>query len=196
MFLIPKDYWKVRQTKNKGRGVFAKKEILKRIIIGDYTGKLIELRDIDFDEERKNMYLMYYDDHHGIYPDLRKSGVHLINHSCSPNAWITPYKNHTLVFALKNIQKGEEITISYLLPPKTKCTSCPHSCHCGSPNCSGSMHQSEVSYKIWQSFINKIGNKRLSKTINKKVLEPLNTYPKTVSLAYISKIMKLKLQQN
>ena len=81
MFLIPSNFWEIRETKNKGRGVFAKKPIPTGTIIGDYVGKLIQLNDVDFDKEKKNLYLMYYNDEIGIYPDLKKPGVYLINHS-------------------------------------------------------------------------------------------------------------------
>jgi SET domain-containing protein len=188
MFLINKSFWEVKETKKKGFGVFAKKTIKTGTVIGDYVGKLIRLEEVDFDKEKENLYLMYYDDNHGIYPDLTKPGIHLLNHSCSPNCWITKFKDHTLVFALKNIKAGEELTISYLLPPRNICTDCTHHCFCKSKNCSGTMHLSESKYKKWQKFQQRKNHIYLSQ--KKPYLSPLTKYPHYVSGTQIETIYK------
>jgi hypothetical protein len=193
MFLIDKSYWEIRETKNKGRGVFAKKPILKGTIIGDYVGKLIHIKEIDFDAEKKNLYLMNYSDEIGIYPNLKEPGVHLLNHSCSPNCYIYKFKDRILVFALKIIQKNEELTIHYLLPPKTNCKNCTHICYCESKNCSGSLHLSGEKYKIWQEFQEKQKVKVNKKCIKEGILKPLTNYPKSVPESYIARINSLNL---
>src|ERR1035437_4421969 len=116
MILLANDYWEIRKTIKKGRGIFTKKDIPKGAIIGDYIGKVIHPRDAVVDEE--NFYLMYYHDYAVIAPDLEKPGIHLLNHSCVPNVWLSIYQGHTLAFALDKIPKGEELTIPYLLSPK------------------------------------------------------------------------------
>jgi SET domain-containing protein len=113
MILLPSKYWEIKDTKNKGRGLFAKMDIPKGLIIGDYLGKVIHPKDAVVDEE--NFYLMYYHDTAAIVPDLAKDGVHLLNHACIPNSFLYTYKGHTLAFTLKKILKGEELTIPYLL---------------------------------------------------------------------------------
>ena len=194
MFLIPESFWEIRKTKAKGRGIFAKKPISAGTLIGDYVGKLVHLKDVDFGKEKKKLYLMYYSDTTGIYPDLRKPGVHLLNHSCSPNCWITRFRNHTIVFALKNIKKREELTISYLLPPKNICKPCPHICHCQSKRCTKTMHLTEGGYKKWQDFQDKEEKKGKYKKINNEnILKPLAKYPKTISKRYIMEIENLEI---
>lgn len=192
MFLIPESFWGIKRTKDKGRGVFVRKKIPAGTLIGDYLGKLVQLRNFDFDKEKKKLFLMYYNDEAGIYPDLKKPGIYLINHSCSPNCWITKYKDHTIIFALKNIKKGEELTISYLLPPKMKCDPCPHRCFCMSNNCTGSLHLTESAYQIWQKFQDKKAKEEKPKT--KKFadeLKPLKKYPKVISKKLITEIKLL-----
>ncbi|HEY5122970.1 MAG TPA: SET domain-containing protein, partial [Ignavibacteria bacterium] len=114
MLLLSSDYWEIRNTKNKGQGLFAKKNISKGRAIGDYLGTVLHPLDAIVNEE--NFYLMYYHDHAVISPDLKKPGIHLLNHSCIPNAFLYIHKGHTLIFARRNILKGEELTIPYLLP--------------------------------------------------------------------------------
>src|SRR3989344_6940281 len=195
MFLIPESFWEIRKTKAKGRGIFAKKPISAGTLIGDYVGKLVHLKDVDFGKEKKKLYLMYYSDTTGIYPDLKKPGIHLLNHSCFPNCWITRFRNHTIVFALKNIKKGDELTISYLLPPNELCKDCTHTCHCKSKDCTGSMHLTEGGYKKWQDFQDKEEKKGKYKKINNEnILKPLAKYPKTISKRYIEKIKKLEIR--
>jgi hypothetical protein len=172
-------------------GVFAKKPIAQGVLIGDYIGKLVQLKDVDFEKEKEKLFLMYYDDETGIFPDLKKPGIHLLNHSCSPNCWIYKFKSHTLVFVLKNIRKREELTISYLLPPKINCHPCSHKCYCKSVKCKGSMHLTEEKYKKWQEFQDIKETKKLYKVVRKKVLKPLIKYPKFISESYIVKIKSL-----
>ena len=153
MFLITKNYWQVRETKNRGKGVFCKKEIKVKTIIGEYTGKKIKIEEYDLDKDKDGLYLMFLNDKYAIYPDLTKNDIHLINHSCEPNCWILNNKGCVYFFALRDIKVGEEITISYLLPPKSEaCNPCPHNCKCGSKNCTGTMHLSEEVFNKWQKF--------------------------------------------
>lgn len=179
MFLIPKNSWQAKKTKDKGLGVFAKREIKKGTIIGDYLGKVIKTIEYDLNKDRDGLYLMYYSDQASIYPDLKKPDIHLINHSCSPNCWIYTYCGHTLFFTVRKIKPDEELTISYLLAPKGKCNPCTHVCKCKSKNCTGTMHLTESKYKIWQKS-QEIQNKKTKRAafIYGKNLPRLRSYPK------------------
>lgn len=182
MILLKNDYWEIKNTPKKGRGIFAKKDIKPGIVIGDYIGKVIKTAEEDIYEKDENLYLMYYHDYASIYPDLIKPGIHLINHSCTPNAWVFTYKGHTLFFTLRHIFAGEEITISYLLSPLDKyCNPCLHKCECESIICTKSMHLSKVRYKKWREFDNKkeVETKRQRITYGKD-LPILSSYPKTI----------------
>ncbi len=157
MFYIAKSYYQIKKTRNKGRGVFAKKEIKAKKIIGEYTGELVEIEKYDLDKDKDGLYLMFLDDKYAIYPDLTKVDIHLINHSCKPNCWIINNSGKVYFFALRDIKVGEELTISYLLPPKHEtCNPCNHDCYCGSEKCTGTMHQSKESFAKWQKFQKKL----------------------------------------
>lgn len=153
MFFIHNNYWEVKDTEDKGLGVFCKKRIKEKTIIGKYSGKKIKIEEYDLDKDKDGLYLMYLDDIYAIYPDLKKQDIHLLNHSCDPNCWIYNFNGNVYVFTLRDIKKGEELTISYLLPPKDEsCNPCTHFCRCGSKNCSGTMHLTEFNYQKWQNF--------------------------------------------
>ncbi len=192
MILLSNEFWEIKNTKNKGRGVFACKEILKGTIIGDYIGKVMRPEEAIVDEE--NIYLMFYSDRVVISPDLKKTGAHLLNNSCNPNCWLYVYKGHTLAFARRNIKNGEELTIPYLLPPINDkfCNPCFHICKCADKNCLGTMHMQKVEYRRWR----KITNKQAKETKKEKIkygeeLKELTDYPKRIQDSYIKEINKI-----
>ena len=184
-------FWKIKETKNKGKGLFAAKEISKGTIIGDYLGFILRPEDAIVDEE--NIYLMYYSDSAVISPNFKKPGIYLLNHSCVPNCFLYIYKNHTLIFALFDIKKNEELTIPYLLPPKDKfCRPCKHICKCGNLRCVGTMHLSKKIYSKWRKFSD-IKNKKIKEEKIKygKELPKLNKYPEKISETYIREIKNI-----
>ena len=181
MFLIKKDFWETKETGEKGLGVFAKKEIKAGTIIGDYIGKVIKTAEYNLENDKNGLFLMYFSDEASIYPDLKKPGIHLLNHSCAPNCFIYTYKGHTLFFALRKIEVGEELTISYLLSPDDDCNPCTHKCLCGSKLCTGTMHLALDKYEKWQKFqeIQKKKTRRSKAEVGKNLPE-LNSYPKRI----------------
>jgi hypothetical protein len=133
---------------------------------------------------------MYYHDQASILPDLTKPGLHLINHSCSPNSWVYTLKGHTLVFAVRDIIPGNETTIDYLLAPKSKfCNPCTHECRCGNRNCRGSFHLPEGEFNKWRVFQDSIikSDKR-ARIRYGKTLKSLPSYPTKIPDSYIKSI--------
>jgi len=181
MVFLSEKYWEIKETKNKGRGLFAKKAISPGVVIGDYIGKVLRTKEVDIDN-KENLYLVYYHDKACIFPNLQKPGIHLLNHSCSPNSGLYTYCGHTLAFTLRHIFPGEELTISYLLTPKDEsCKSCNHVCKCESLVCRQTMHQSLEKYKKWRIFqeartkVDKRGKIQYGKE-----LPQLSRYPKII----------------
>lgn len=190
MILLDESFWEVKEVKNKGKGVFAKKDIPLKTIIGDYIGTFLRPEEAVVDES--NFYLMYYSDHAVVAPDLKTNGVHLLNNSCEPNSWLYIYKGHTLAFALREIKKGEEITIPYLLPPRTGyCDPCQHVCSCGSKNCTYSMHISKERYRKWRKITDEQSKEtKRERIVYGKELNKLPRYP-TIKKDYIEEVCSL-----
>ena len=188
MILLTDEYLEIKKTKNKGRGIFAKENIPRGEVIGDYLGKIYRPEEVTVDEE--NIYLMYYHDRAVICPDLNEPGLHFLNNSCNPNCWLYVYKGHTLFFSRRCVDKREELTIPYLLPPINEfCSKCPHVCYCGELNCTGTMHLSTEKYRRWI----KLNEEQTRKTKRKRItygkdLRRLSKYPKKIPDAYIEEI--------
>lgn len=103
-----------RRTAKKGLGVFALKDFKE--------GEIIEVCPVlTFDTKgRKNLEKTLLS--HYVYPWRSTRGAALVlgygsiyNHSFSPNAdWKQNFKTYSMVYrAIKNIKKGEEITVNY-----------------------------------------------------------------------------------
>jgi SET domain-containing protein len=116
----------IRETKNRGRGVFAKQSITKGEIIAAFDGPIYGIDDnwtedmlghaIQFEKER-------WRDSNGI--------ARVINHSCEPNCGI---KNLFEVVAMRNITPGEEITWDYEMTENNQ-FGWKMECLCGTPSC-------------------------------------------------------------
>ncbi len=116
----------IRKSEKHGKGLFALKDFKKgeemyvlkkgKIVSHDEIKNLSELEKIHLDKIGENEY------------EIIESPGCYINHSCEPNV---EEKNRT-GYALRDIQKGEEITIDY---DKIAHLEEPFECHCGSKNC-------------------------------------------------------------
>lgn len=116
----------VKEIPGKGRGIFAIRDLAKDEIISEFTGPRIKIEHLDeFPPEvvehlfnvGKDEYLVARE------PEVRT------NHSCDPNAGI---RKETLLVAMRNIQRGEEITFDYSM---IMADDWEMDCLCGSPQC-------------------------------------------------------------
>lgn len=186
MFLLPVSDYNIRQTKKKGRGVFARREIPAGTIIGDYVGLLIEDKKAEAMEKKYGnaCYSMDYNDNGlSIFPaDVDAAGIHLINHSCTPNCDAYFYYGHTLYFALRRILPGEELTIDYGFDTDGRNErEFLHPCFCGSPFCRGTMYISEAKLRRYGAFYRAETKGQKFKTLPAgKILPLLEKYPTSI----------------
>lgn len=183
MFLINSSYYRIKETKHKGRGVFALSDLEPGLVIGDYLGVVMPTYDA-VKTESMGTYYMELTNTHSVLADKNTDGIQIINHSCQPNCASEDYKGHTIYVTIRKIYKGEELTVNYNFGPPDldSCNPCRHVCHCGSKFCSGSMHTSaEKDLLIMQDY--SMHSKAFEKMISQlegKMLPPLSGYPKKV----------------
>ncbi len=108
-FLIKKHNVKVKKCRT-GRGLFAAENIKKGICFLEYFG-----RELTEDEKytSESSYLFEVNDRITIDGWAKGNIAKYINYACNPNAEFDTYKNKIYVLALRDITKGEEITINY-----------------------------------------------------------------------------------
>jgi len=143
-----------RTSKIHGNGVFAKAAIRKGEPVVEYKGKLITHEQADRlhhgDLDTGHTFLFTLNDKWTINANEKGNVARWINHSCAPNcvAFVhehksgKPKKDKVIIEALRDIAPGEEITYDYGFEfdvPYTKKLLATWACHCGSPECIGTM---------------------------------------------------------
>ncbi len=93
-----------------GQGLFAECDLKNGEFILEYTGKKIPTPLADTMTSR---YLFEIDEKWTIDGSPRSNTARYINHSCDPNTEAEIKNGRILIYAVRNIKKGEEITIDY-----------------------------------------------------------------------------------
>jgi len=129
----------------KGRGLRAKEKIKKGDFITEYVGVAILKKELDdLFRQYKNqqmLYIMALDN--DVYLDARTKGsvARYINHGCEPNCKVDRWKvqgiTRTCVFALRDIEDGEELMFDYKWDRRRG--RAPTKCYCMAPTCRGTL---------------------------------------------------------
>lgn len=117
-------------------GVYAGENIPKGRKIIEYTGEKISRRETKKRAEREFNYLFTLDSYWTIDGSSGGSGAEYINHCCDPNVESRIVRNHILYFSLRDIKKGEELTIDYRFGADVE----KHTCKCGAGGCRGTIN--------------------------------------------------------
>jgi len=116
----------VKESPDKGRGVYAARDIRKDEVILQFSGPHVKIESLDGIPREVQDHLF------NIGPDeyliAREPGVYT-NHSCDPNAGIA---RDVLLVAMRDIKKDDEITFDYSMITADGWTL---ECLCGSPFC-------------------------------------------------------------
>lgn len=119
----------VRKSSISGSGIIAEEEIKKGEFIGYIRGKLKSLKITNKKES------LSYPNWVGISKGVWIDPVYpyqFLNHSCNPTAGI---KGKISMVAIRDIRKGEEITVDYSIIEGDKLWEMK--CSCGEKNCRG-----------------------------------------------------------
>jgi SET domain-containing protein len=125
----------------KGKGAFATTDIPKGTLIGEYTGEVIDEAEADRRyENSERVYLFTVEGGKYVDGDDPKNLLKYVNHSCNPNCEADIKGEKVFYHALRDIKKGEELTIDYSLDAEPND---PQTCLCGEPNCRGTMKEAK-----------------------------------------------------
>lgn len=113
---------RLSKIKDAGFGVFAKTNIKKGDLISEFTGKLVRNDDYDYWSKKEQfLYLIYWDENHKLDVENSDCFAKYANDACGINK-IKGLKNNSKIAwhddrlflkAIKDIEKGEEIYVSY-----------------------------------------------------------------------------------
>jgi SET domain-containing protein len=123
----------IRQTKNKGKGVFALRNFRKgEVVFTNLRGKLVKNKDLEKILKSEGDHL---DEINKETWEIMNPPGRFVNHSCDPNTVSKESsKKEVPYIALRSIRKGDEITGDYRINAHAGNT---WKCYCGSKNCSG-----------------------------------------------------------
>jgi SET domain-containing protein len=112
----------VKQTKNKGQGIFTNTFIKKGSIIEKSPVIVFKKDDRDLLDMTDVFHYYFYWRKNNSESAIALGYGSLYNHSYTPNAkYIKDYKKRIITFiALRNIKIGEEITVNYNSNPDDK----------------------------------------------------------------------------
>lgn len=119
-------------------GVYAAEAIPRGRKVIEYTGERISRRETrKRANERELNYLFTLSPYWTVDGGVGGSGAEFINHSCTPNCQARIVKDHILYFSLRDIRKGEELTVDYNFGADEETAACK----CGSRGCRGTINQ-------------------------------------------------------
>jgi SET domain-containing protein len=123
----------VARSRITGRGLFAGTAIAKRAKIGEFEGVKIGLREARRRAKGRATIAIVELDRHALDATRVLRGFRFINHSCAPNTFIRCTPERAEFYALRDIRKGEEVTVDYGRSHHDGTLAC----RCGAPNCQG-----------------------------------------------------------
>ncbi|CAH1401056.1 unnamed protein product [Nezara viridula] len=123
-----------------GRGLFCLRDIDAGEMVIEYAGEVIrsaltDKRERYYTEKGIGCYMFRIDDKSVVDATMKGNAARFINHSCEPNCYSRVIdilgKKHILIFALRRILQGEELTYDYKFPLEEE----KINCHCLSRKC-------------------------------------------------------------
>jgi len=139
--------FEVRRSRIHGTGVFALRPIHKGKRVVEYTGERVSHKEADSryaekDVEDNHTFLFIVDGRTVIDAGVEGNDARFINHSCAPNCETAIESRRVFIYALRNIEPGEELAYDYQIqredgdPPNIEEI---FGCRCGAANCRGTM---------------------------------------------------------
>lgn len=128
-----------------GRGLYCKRTISAGEMVIEYAGEeiraiLCDKRERKYDAKGIGCYMFKINEDIVIDATMAGNNARFINHSCDPNCYSKPVdilgKEHIIIFALRIIEVGEELTYDYKFPKEED----KILCNCRTNKCKGYMN--------------------------------------------------------
>jgi uncharacterized protein len=132
----------VRKSGVHGRGVYATQFIPEGTRIIEYTGERVSEEAAPNDEDNPHTFNFGLENGEVINPEIVGNDARWINHCCDPNCQAIEEDNRIFIYAMCDIEAGEELFYDYAMEidkPITEESKRNFACHCGASNCRGTM---------------------------------------------------------
>ena len=132
----------VRESAVHGHGVYATHFIPKGTRIIEYTGQRVSWEAAPDDENDPHTFNFGLENGEVINPEVDGNNARWINHCCNPNCEAIEQDNRIFIYAMCDIEPGEELFYDYAMEIDESITEeskRKFACHCGASNCRGTM---------------------------------------------------------
>lgn len=134
----------VGKSRIDGTGCFAAAPFAKGRKIGEYEGERISRGEVARRlKGKRRIHICGIDTYWAIDGSRGGNGTQYVNHSCAPNIFLRIMHGHILLFALRDIAAGEELTLDYVDSYHTDKTAC----RCQAPTCRTTINKLTASGK-------------------------------------------------
>jgi uncharacterized protein len=116
-----------------GRGLFAGCAIARRAKIGEFEGEIISIAEARRRAAKLAIVAIVELERKAIDARGMRAGFRFINHSCEPNTFMRRTRDRAEFYALRDIAKGEELTVDY----EDSHHEGKLRCRCGATRCRG-----------------------------------------------------------
>jgi len=135
--------FELRHSRIQGTGAFATRPIRKGLRIVEYAGERITHAQANerYDDEamgRHHTFLFSLNSRYCIDGSRRGNDARFFNHSCDPNCEACVVGKRIFIYALRDIEAGEELCYDYAYEadsPPTPSEKKLYRCRCGAKNC-------------------------------------------------------------
>jgi hypothetical protein len=130
----------IRPSPIDGKGCFATVAFGRRKKVAELTGERVSRMEAARRMRgKRRLHICAIDSYWGVDSSRGGNGTQYVNHSCEPNCFMRVVRGHIIIFALRDIRPGEELTLDYGITyhPDTK------RCLCGSPACRKTLNRIE-----------------------------------------------------
>jgi SET domain-containing protein len=134
----------IRRSKIHRYGVYAEERIPANRKVIEYTGARLNRKQAAAVESGEYTYLFAVDDYWTLDGARGGSGAEIINHSCEPNLISRVMKGHVLYMSVREIHRGEELTVDYNFSDLKELTLCS----CGASTCRGTIEKGRKRVKM------------------------------------------------
>jgi SET domain-containing protein len=137
----------VARSKIHGSGCFATIFFHRNQQIAEYVGERISLAEAERRRQgTRNQCICDVDTEWAIDGSRGGNGTQYVNHSCQPNSEVIVLGGQIFLYALREINPGEEITAEYLYELSLEGTRC----NCGMAFCWNEMSPAAIIMRITQ----------------------------------------------
>jgi hypothetical protein len=142
---MDRDFIRVGRSQIEGVGVFARRRIPRGTRILEYAGDRVPMEDVQriVDAGGPRVYSFALSEAIAIDGTRNGNDARFVNHSCAPNCEAYVFDERAYFYAMRDISRGEELTIDYRLGSADRAgrpsDESEYRCHCGAVSCRGTL---------------------------------------------------------